>query len=55
MDGINEESRLAIYYDLGNAYEMAGDMKKAKSTFLEVYSSNIDYRDVADRIKALKD
>ena len=55
VDGINEESRLAIFYDLGNAYEMAGDMKKAKSTFLEVYSSNIDYRDVADRIKALKD
>jgi tetratricopeptide (TPR) repeat protein len=55
VDGINEESRLAVYYDLGNAYEMAGETKKAKNTFLEVYSANIDYRDVADRIKALKD
>jgi hypothetical protein len=51
---INEESRLAVYYDLGNAHEVAGDRKKAHDTFLEVYSANIDYRDVADRIKALK-
>lgn len=52
---LNEESKLAVYYDLGNAQEMAGDRKKAQATFLEVYSLNIDYRDVADRIKALKD
>lgn len=51
---IDEESKLAVYYDLGNAYEMAGNRQKAHDTFLEVYSSNIDYRDVADRIKALK-
>lgn len=49
-----EESRLAVYYDLGNAHEMAGNRQKAHDTFLEVYSTNIDYRDVADRIKALK-
>jgi tetratricopeptide (TPR) repeat protein len=50
----DEESKLAVYYDLGNAYEMAGNRQKAQETFLEVYSLNIDYRDVADRIKALK-
>jgi hypothetical protein len=33
---------------------MAGDTKKAYQTFMEVYSSNIDFRDVAERIKALK-
>ena len=54
VNGINEDSRLAVYYDLGNAYEMAGNQKKAYETFMEVYSSNIDYRDVADRIKTLK-
>ena len=54
MPGMNEDSRLSIYYDMGSAYEMAGDQKKAYNTFMEVYSSNIDYRDVADRIKALK-
>lgn len=54
VNNINEESRLAVYYDLGNAYEAAGNQKKAYETFMEVYSSNIDYRDVADRIKTLK-
>jgi tetratricopeptide (TPR) repeat protein len=54
VNDINEESKLAVYYDLGNAYELAGNRQKAHDTFLEVYSANIDYRDVADRIKALK-
>ncbi|MEO5936081.1 MAG: tetratricopeptide repeat protein, partial [Terriglobales bacterium] len=51
---LNEEARLSVYYDMACAYEMAGDTKKAYQTFMEVYSSNIDYRDVADRIKTLK-
>jgi tetratricopeptide (TPR) repeat protein len=54
VSDINEESKLAVYYDLGNAHELAGNRQKAHDTFLEVYSANIDYRDVADRIKALK-
>jgi hypothetical protein len=54
VDGIGEDSRLAVYYDLACAYEIAGNQRKAYETFMEVYSSNIDYRDVADRIKALK-
>jgi tetratricopeptide (TPR) repeat protein len=54
VDGINEDSKLAVYYDLAGAYELAGNQKKAYETFMEVYSSNIDYRDVADRIKTLK-
>jgi pilus assembly protein FimV len=54
VNGISEDSRLAVYYDLACAYENAGNQRKAYETFMEVYSSNIDYRDVADRIKALK-
>jgi hypothetical protein len=54
VNGINEDSRLAVYYDLGSAHELAGNNKKAYETFMEVYSSNIDYRDVADRLKSLK-
>ncbi len=54
VNGINEDSRLAVFYDLACAYESAGNQRKAYETFMEVYSSNIDYRDVADRIKALK-
>jgi tetratricopeptide (TPR) repeat protein len=51
---LDEESRLAVYYDLGNAHEAAGNTKAAYAAFMECFSSNIDYRDVADRVKALK-
>jgi hypothetical protein len=33
---------------------MAGDKVAALNHFMEVYGSNIDYRDVAERIKTLK-
>lgn len=54
LTGNDEQSRLAVSYDLACAYEMAGNHKKAYEIFMEVYGSNIDYRDVAERIKALK-
>ncbi len=47
-------SRTAIHYELGSACEAAGMRDAALKHFLEVYGSNIDYRDVAERIKALK-
>ena len=34
--------------------DAAGDNKSALANFMEVYGSNIDFRDVASRIKALK-
>lgn len=54
VPAIDEESKLAVYYELGSAYEAAGNKKLALQNFNEVYSNNIDYRDVAERIKALK-
>jgi hypothetical protein len=39
---------------LASSYETAGDKVAALSHFMEVYGSNIDYRDVAERIKTLK-
>lgn len=50
----SEESRTALHYDLASAYEAAGDKHSALQHFTEVYGTNIDYRDVAERIKALK-
>jgi len=50
----NEESRTALHYDLASAYEIAGDKQAALKHFTEVYGTNIDYRDVAERIKTLK-
>jgi tetratricopeptide (TPR) repeat protein len=52
--GLDEESRLAINYELGSACESAMDKTAALRYFTDVYGSNIDYRDVAERIEALK-
>jgi tetratricopeptide (TPR) repeat protein len=54
LSGLDDSSRLAIYYDLAAAYEASGDKKAALANFMEVYGSNIDFRDVAGRIKTLK-
>ena len=54
IGGISEDSRLAVYYDMANAFESAGNKKAALDNFMEVYGANIDYRDVADRIRSLR-
>ncbi len=50
----DEEQRLSLHYDLASAYEASGNKPSALQHFMEVYGSNIDYRDVAERIKALR-
>ena len=52
--GVDEETRTALHYELGAACETAGDKPSALKHFMEVYGRNIDYRDVAERIKPLK-
>lgn len=52
--GLDEEATLALHYDLGVAYEKAGDTRTALEKFSEVYAQNIDYRDVADKIRVLQ-
>jgi tetratricopeptide (TPR) repeat protein len=51
---IDQETRTALHYELASSYEISGNKQLALSNFMEVYGSNIDYRDVAERIKALK-
>lgn len=51
--GLDEESILALRYDLGVAQELAGEAEAAFKSFSEVYAMNIDYRDVAERIALL--
>jgi pilus assembly protein FimV len=51
---IDAETRTALHYELASSYETAGDKAAALTHFMEVYGSNIDYRDVAERIKTLK-
>jgi pilus assembly protein FimV len=54
VSGIDGDTRVALNYELASAYESSGDKPSALKHFMEVYGSNIDYRDVAERIKALK-
>jgi tetratricopeptide (TPR) repeat protein len=48
---LDEEALLALQYDLGVAYEQAGDARRALEKFTEVYGQNIDFRDVAEKIR----
>jgi tetratricopeptide (TPR) repeat protein len=54
IPGLDAEARLAIHYELGSACESAEDKPAALRHFTSVYGTNIDYRDVAERIQALK-
>ena len=54
IPGLDQEARIAIHYELGAACEYAKDKASALRHFTAVYGGNIDYRDVAERIQALK-
>ncbi|HET7209778.1 MAG TPA: tetratricopeptide repeat protein [Terriglobales bacterium] len=54
VPAIDQDTRTALHYELASAYESAHNRDSALSHFLQVYGSNIDYRDVAERIKALR-
>ncbi len=51
--GLDQESILALRYDLGVAQELAGDRAGAYASFSQVYAMNIDYRDVSERVSLL--
>ncbi len=51
---IDEEARTALHYELASAYEAAHNKRAALAHYMEVYGANIDYRDVGERIQALK-
>ena len=54
MPKLDQETVLALRYDLGVALDMAGEVGAALDSFRQVYAMNIDYRDVADRIATLQ-
>jgi tetratricopeptide (TPR) repeat protein len=54
MPGLDQDSVMALRYDLALALDMAGDADAALDSFRQVYAMNIDYRDVADRIATLQ-
>ena len=54
LPSLDADTKMALHYELASAYEVAKNKPAALNHFMEVYGSNIDYRDVAERIKALK-
>jgi tetratricopeptide (TPR) repeat protein len=54
LPSIDQDTRTALHYELGSSYEAAGNKTDALNHFMEVYGHNIDYRDVAERVKTLK-
>jgi tetratricopeptide (TPR) repeat protein len=49
---VNEQH--GIRYELGNAYEKAGDHDKARELFEEIYANDVEYRDVSERVRVLQ-
>lgn len=54
LPNLDSETVMALNYELASACEGAGDKRSALANFMKVYGANIDYRDVSERIKALK-
>jgi tetratricopeptide (TPR) repeat protein len=54
LPNLDQETRVALHYELAGAHESAQNKPAALTHFMEVYGNNIDYRDVAERIKVLK-
>ena len=54
LPGLEQETIIALRYDLAMAEEQAGNLNAALESFRQVYAMNIDYRDVSERISALQ-
>jgi len=52
--GIDVRERIGLHYDLGLAYQLAGDADGALKEFQKVYDVDAGYRDVASKIKELQ-
>lgn len=50
----SEDEYQALRYEIGLCYEEAGDMDKALDAFMEVYGTDVNYRQVSEKIKQLQ-
>lgn len=49
-----EDEYQALRYELGTAYEKAGEVGKAADLFSEIYAVNVAYRSVGDKLRSLQ-
>ena len=52
--GHSEEEYQALRYELAAAFEQMGDLNQAVDAFTEVYSVDVSYRDVAEKLQDLQ-
>ena len=50
----SEDEYQGLRYDLGTAYEAAGETAKALSIFEELYGQDASFRDVAEKVRKLR-
>ncbi len=48
---LNDDEKQGIWYELALAYEAEGHIESSALYFEQVYAENVDFRDVADRVK----
>jgi len=53
--GRGDEEYQALRYDLANALEQAGDRARALSVFTDLYGQDASFRDVAEKVRQLKE
>jgi pilus assembly protein FimV len=49
--GLGEDEQLGLLYELGNAQMAAGERTEAHRTFLDLYGTNSNYRDVVAKVE----
>lgn len=52
---LEDEEKHALYYEIGNAFEMNDERKKAVNYFEKLYAENVDFRDVSRRLETLRE
>jgi tetratricopeptide (TPR) repeat protein len=53
VEGLHDEEKHALYYEIGDAYEAAGETDQAVDYFERLYAENVDFRDVGKRLENL--
>lgn len=52
-NGLSDEEKQGLWYELANAYEAENDLANAAKYFEMVFAENINFRDVGDRLKKM--
>ena len=52
-DDLNEDEKQGLNYEIANAYQLNGESDKARELFEQIYSIDVDYRDVSEHLKNL--